>query len=43
MPKITALVHTYNSERHLDRVLEALKVFDEIFVVDMESTDPISS
>ena len=38
-PKITAIVHTYNAEKHLDRVLSALKDFDEILVVDMESTD----
>ena len=38
-PKISAVVQTYNAERHLDRVLEALHGFDEILVVDMESTD----
>lgn len=39
VPKITAIVQTYNAEQHLDRVLDALKGFDEILVVDMESTD----
>ena len=38
-PKISAIVQTYNAEKHLDRVLSALKDFDEILVVDMESTD----
>ncbi len=36
---ISAVVNTYNAEEHLDRVLEALKGFDEIVVCDMESTD----
>ena len=39
MPKISAIVHTYNAEQHLDRCLEALSRFDEILVIDMESTD----
>lgn len=38
-PKISAVVQTYNASRHLDRCLGALHVFDEILVVDMESTD----
>ena len=38
-PKISAIVHTYNAEKHLDEVLSALEKFDEILVVDMESTD----
>lgn len=38
-PKISAIVQTYNAERHLDAVLAALEGFDEILVVDMESTD----
>lgn len=38
-PGISAVVQTYNAEQHLDRCLEALKCFDEILVVDMESTD----
>lgn len=39
MEKITALVQTYNAAQHLQRVLAALKGFDEMLVVDMESTD----
>lgn len=39
MSKITAIVHTYNAERHLARVLEALKGFDELLVIDMGSSD----
>lgn len=38
-PKISAVVQTYNAEKHLDRCLAALEPFDEILVVDMESTD----
>lgn len=38
-PKISAIVHTYNARKHLARCLEALKRFDEILVVDMESSD----
>lgn len=38
-PKISAVVHTYNSEKHLDKVLSALHRLDEILVLDMESTD----
>ncbi len=37
--KISAIVHTYNAEEHLARCLDALQCFDEILVVDMESTD----
>ena len=36
---ITAVVHTYNAEKHLKRVLEALQGFDEVLVIDNESTD----
>lgn len=36
---ISAVVNTYNAEKHLDRVLLALEGFDEILVCDMESTD----
>lgn len=32
-------MQTYNAGLYLDRVLEALKAFDEIVVVDMESND----
>lgn len=38
-PKITALVNTYNAEQHLQKVLDAVGDFDEVLVVDMESTD----
>lgn len=36
---ITAIVHTYNAERHLDACLSALHGFDELLVIDNESTD----
>jgi glycosyltransferase involved in cell wall biosynthesis len=36
---IAAVVHTYNSEKHLDAVLAALQGVDEILVCDMHSTD----
>jgi glycosyltransferase involved in cell wall biosynthesis len=39
MPQITAIVHTYNAERFIGLCLSALKGFDEILVIDMESTD----
>lgn len=38
-PRITAIVHTLNAETHLEKCLNALKPFDEVLVVDMESTD----
>ena len=37
--RITAIVHTYNAREHLGRVLDTLQGFDELLVVDMESTD----
>lgn len=37
--KISAVINTYNAERHLAKVLESLKDFNEIVVCDMESTD----
>ncbi len=37
--RISAVVQTYNAEKHLERCLHALAPFDEILVVDMESTD----
>ena len=40
---ITAIVHTYNSEKHLRNVLEALKDFNEVLVIDNESTDSTRS
>ncbi len=39
MSTITAVVHTKNSEKTLDRCLASLAWCDEIFVVDMESSD----
>lgn len=36
---ITAIVHTYNAEKHLAKVLDALQGFDEVLVIDNESTD----
>lgn len=38
-PRISAIVQTYNEERNIGLCLKALKDFDEILVVDMESTD----
>ncbi len=37
--KISVVINTYNAERHLEKVLQAAKNFDEIVVCDMESTD----
>lgn len=37
--KISVVINTYNAEQHLDRVLTAVKDFDEILICDMESTD----
>ena len=37
--KISVVINTYNAEQHLERVLEAVKDFDEILICDMESTD----
>lgn len=37
--KISVVINTYNAERFLRDVLEALKGFDEIVVCDMESSD----
>ena len=37
--KISVVINTYNAERHLEKVLQAAKDFDEIVVCDMESTD----
>ena len=38
-PRISAVLNTFNAEEHLDLVLESLKGFDEIILVDMHSTD----
>jgi glycosyltransferase involved in cell wall biosynthesis len=37
--KISVVIHTFNSEKFLDRVLSSVKNFDEILVCDMYSTD----
>lgn len=36
---ISVVIHTYNSEAHLKRVLDSVKNFDEIVICDMESSD----
>ena len=37
--KISVVINTYNAQRHLAQVLDAVRSFDEIVVCDMESTD----
>ncbi len=37
--KISVVINTRNAEQHLQRVLDAVKQFDEVLVCDMESTD----
>lgn len=37
--RISAVINTYNAEQHLQRVLDAVKDFDEVLICDMESTD----
>lgn len=37
--KISVVINTYNAEQYLDKVLEAVKDFDETLICDMESTD----
>ena len=37
--KISVVINTYNAERDLVRVLDAVKDFDEVLICDMESTD----
>lgn len=39
MSKISVVINTYQAERHLRRVLESVRGFDEVVVCDMESTD----
>ena len=39
LQKISVVINTYNAERHLDKVLNALDGFDEIVICDMDSTD----
>ena len=36
---ISVVINTYNAQKHLAQVLETVKLFDEIVVCDMESTD----
>lgn len=36
---ISVVINTYNAEKHLARVLDTVKDFDEIVICDMESTD----
>lgn len=36
---ISVVINTYNAEKFLPEVLESVKVFDEIVICDMESTD----
>lgn len=37
--KISVVIQTYNSEKYLERVLEAVSAFDEVVICDMHSTD----
>lgn len=37
--KISVVINTYNAERRLQEVIDAVKSFDEVLVCDMESTD----
>lgn len=37
--RISVVINTYNAEQHLQRVLDAVKDFDEVLICDMESTD----
>lgn len=37
--KISVIIHTYNAEKHLERVLKSVQDFDEIIICDMYSTD----
>lgn len=39
MNKISVVINTYQAALHLDRVLNAVKDFDEVLICDMESTD----
>lgn len=36
---VTAIIHTRNADRYLQEVIDRLRDFDEIMVVDMESSD----
>mgnify|MGYP003438244586 FL=1 len=37
--KISAVINTYNAEKHLEKVLDSVKEFDEILICDMHSDD----
>ena len=37
--RISVVINTYNAAQHLQRVLNAVKDFDEVLICDMESTD----
>ena len=37
--RISVVINTYNAEQYLQRVLDAVKDFDEVLICDMESTD----
>ena len=37
--KISVVINTYNAEKHLQQVIDAVKGFDEILICDMESAD----
>ena len=37
--KISVVINTYNAEKHLQRVIDAVRTFDEVLICDMESTD----
>lgn len=37
--KISVVINTYNAEKHLQPVIDAVKGFDEVLICDMESTD----
>ncbi|MBQ7984058.1 MAG: glycosyltransferase family 2 protein [Bacteroidales bacterium] len=37
--KISVVINTYNAEQYLEKVLQAVKDFDQILICDMESTD----
>lgn len=39
MPKITALLHTYNDAPRIGRALDSLRACDEVLVIDHHSTD----
>jgi glycosyltransferase involved in cell wall biosynthesis len=38
-PRISVVINTYNAEKHLEKVLDSVKQFDEIVLCDMYSTD----